>query len=129
MPDANLAASCDSPAVFSAITCHTAGPSHRNEESVPSYRQMTVYLCAHWQAINQLCNGPDITLTEWIAIMLGVAMIGTQLPTLHSLRGINGVGMLSTYLFCLLTIIIAIYQGGAMLVFCTKAILHVTGRI
>ena len=37
------------------------------------------------QAIYTLCGGTSMTLTEFIAILGGVAMLFTQMPTFHSL--------------------------------------------
>ena len=44
-------------------------------------------------------------------IMGALALLMTQLPTLHSLRYANGIGMLVTYTFSFLSIILAIYQS------------------
>ncbi|KAK9812218.1 hypothetical protein WJX73_004919 [Symbiochloris irregularis] len=52
-----------------------------------------------------------LSLTEWIAIMGGIAMLFTQLPTFHSLRYINGFSMLSTYTFAICSMVISLYQG------------------
>jgi len=40
-----------------------------------------------------------------------LAIIVGQLPTLHSLRYLNGVSMLVTYCFSIMAVVIAIYQG------------------
>ena len=40
---------------------------------------------ASLQAIYTLCGGTSMTLTEFIAILGGVAMLFTQMPTFHSL--------------------------------------------
>lgn len=37
------------------------------------------------QAIYTLCGGTSMTLTEFIAILGGLAMLFTQMPTFHSL--------------------------------------------
>lgn len=61
-----------------------------------------------YQTYDQGSTG--IKLWEFIAIMAAFAMVATQLPTLHSLRLINGVCMLTTYAFTFISIGLAVYQ-------------------
>ena len=45
-----------------------------------------------WQGIDVLAHADGnatLSLTEWIAVMGGIAMIFTQLPTFHSLRYVS----------------------------------------
>ncbi|KAK9866638.1 hypothetical protein WJX84_008980 [Apatococcus fuscideae] len=57
----------------------------------------------------QLTDHNSVSLTGWFAILGGVAIILTQLPTFHSLRYINGISMCCTYCFTIIAFSLAIY--------------------
>lgn len=63
-----------------------------------------------FKAIYTLCGGTSMTLTEFIAILGGLAMLFTQMPTFHSLWIINSVNLVVVICLGWVAFIVAIYQ-------------------
>lgn len=64
------------------------------------------------QAINQIYypGSTEITLSGFIFYVLILVVILAQLPTIHSLRLINGIAMISTYIYSFGSVALSIYQ-------------------